>query len=234
MANRYRQSRIEKQNRATIKTRHELLVTVYTDYVKTQPINAFVIPVANLFKTPEAQVVFASVPFDQDMTPEDFGDVFKNIALMSEQWVTESKAKLLEMARASLAKAFAPGSIPDFALDLAVARCFSTANFSPCISWDEALASRSMLSNHMASCIEDPEVKSFGNDTGEWPWNARNSIRFDAAQFDRALRTLKVIGHDPMSVSAQTLDELDEIFECTSCTSFDNGRHMMDWKAVVC
>ncbi|KAH6919142.1 hypothetical protein BKA70DRAFT_42828 [Coprinopsis sp. MPI-PUGE-AT-0042] len=71
------------------------------------------------------------------------------------------------------------------------------------------------------------------SNTGEYEWNSNNSISFDASCFDRAMGILKALGHDPKTITAQALDELDEIFECTTCTSFDKGRQMLDWKAMI-
>ncbi|KAH6919143.1 hypothetical protein BKA70DRAFT_1394532, partial [Coprinopsis sp. MPI-PUGE-AT-0042] len=118
LATQYRRDRIDKEHRATIKTRHELLVQIHSDYSKTQPINSLIIPVADLFKTSEVKAVFESVPFDRDMTVEDFSEVVENIPLFTKRWIGETKDKLLEMAKAHLTSTFAPEPFPDSALDL--------------------------------------------------------------------------------------------------------------------
>jgi hypothetical protein len=230
-AARFRQTRIEKEHQATIKTRHELLVQIHSDYSLTQPINACVIPVANLFQTPEVKAVFASVPFDRDMTADDFSEVVDKIPLLTERWVGETQGKLLAMARVHLTLAFAPVPSPEDVLDLAVAaRAFNCSCYR--MDWKQALLHQHKSASR-GSEDSDADARLFGSNTGEYAWNANNHIEFSPAYFDCAKDVLQMLGYDYKTTTAHNLDQLDEILECTDCTSHERGRQMLDWRAAV-
>ncbi|KAH6919144.1 hypothetical protein BKA70DRAFT_42850 [Coprinopsis sp. MPI-PUGE-AT-0042] len=98
------------------------------------------------------------------------------------------------------------------------------------MDWNLALAHSGKFS---ASEESDADVRLFGMNTGEHPWNSGGHIEFDLTYFDRAKDVLQALGYDYKTVTAQALDELDEIIECMTCTSYDKGRHMLDWRGAI-
>ena len=227
-----RQGRIARQHSATIKTRHQLFVELHSNYVKSQPINTLIIPPADLFRIDEVKAVFASVPFDQDMTAEYFAHIIAKLPSFSEAWVNETTLKLLGMGQVTFAAAFAPEPVPENVLDLAVtARAFNCGCRR--LGAQQALAHRGFYSWGAAAAVEDLDLRLFSSNTNQHFWNENKHIEFDITWFDRSKDVLQTLGYDWKTLTADEMDEMDDIFECTTCTSFTEGRDMHDWRSLV-
>ncbi|EAU81971.2 hypothetical protein CC1G_09157 [Coprinopsis cinerea okayama7 len=222
VAQRYRQARIERLNDDTIKSRYDLVVQLHDKCMKSLPINEFILSAGDLFLVPEVSSLLAETPLDQEMTLDNFNDIFDNIATIASRWESEARQTLLDRLRPKAAEILgvAPDSVTESALNLAFAlvhRC----------EWHKYTEyNRESLDRDLHKFVRHTRPDGL-------PWNINCGYEVNVGEIDHRVAKLVQMGYDPKTVTCQELDGLGDIFECTACSNPVKGRMMLTWRLAL-
>ncbi|TFK25800.1 hypothetical protein FA15DRAFT_668129 [Coprinopsis marcescibilis] len=222
---RRKRERIEIENMATMKARHQLIGPVHQKYRLTRPIGEAIIPVPNLFLTSEVQDLLNNTPMDQEMTLSDFDGILEEMPGIAARWEEEGKGKLLE-SMITLSDPVVAGPVPTMeTLNLATS-VFKCEHCSKAMHARQAIGHACRRYNYPNS----PLVSKFYSNTSLHPWS---TFQFAKDCSARIARFLVLFGHDPKTMAPEELDKLDPIVECVKCKSYSCGRLIMDWRSVM-
>ncbi|KAH6919141.1 hypothetical protein BKA70DRAFT_1249413, partial [Coprinopsis sp. MPI-PUGE-AT-0042] len=217
---------LEEEHKEVLKVRRELILRTHAEYMLTLPVNATLLPAADLVVSTEMKDLFSSTPVSRRMKRADFAGIVEKLPPSTLLWT---------MSQRHLEQVLGEPTTDD-AMNLAICT-FLCGECERSLDLQEALA-HPCATAYKRVALEFPKAfdlqsQAFFLHAQELPWNMNKSISFSRNLSDAAAQVLKVLKCDAKVTTAEELDRAFDILECKECLSFSSGRLMLEWKGAI-
>lgn len=233
--NNFRESRLSRERHSHFIDRVDILKRVILNYVTRGPSPECIPGVPDFAMHPRIRAILEQ-PEDVVVTGSSFTDLESYLPFVSLDWFHAVRNRLLKIIH---------GSGHTNALRLELLELATTWFFCP--SCNKSLSFPRVLHHYCAQRQGGPFPEPTDAEGSLWnaiwwstsqtPWNCRSELTYDRRYPPIAAHLVSLCDKDPVSTTAQTMDDLDPRFVCIRCTFNEKRMHKdfvsMSWRRAV-
>lgn len=232
---------LEKTVGQRIKDCQPLLIQIREDYRRSSPVNTIIPPRANFYKHLTAfHTVIINSPHGTKFTLEHFRMAISLLPDLIPTWIKITNARLLKIMQQAMGKEVRL-DISHLSLATALFNCTlcgtERLNHEPCdslISYPRVLVHRGAVKDFDSATPRSEKLQQLDDFTNQSLYNYHHTIGFSKDVHDRVTSLVRLCGLDPLTTTAQQMDELNSIFApVNDSDSPMDQRLCMTWRRTV-